>query len=686
MNSTLLPKSRFVATILFVFSFGNLSAQSLATFQWVKTSASGGADRAVDLKADAAGNLYTTGFFSSSSFTLGAFTLTPPSGTVGNFIAKQDAAGNYLWAKAVPKLSVSAINSWLVSLAVDDAGNVYTAGRFSGSITLGSTTLTAPGSASDYSVYVTKQDTDGNYLWSVMISDGPGASFAYNDGIFADAAGNVYLTGKFVGTLDFDPGPGTANLTGVTAHNAFIVKLDNLGNYSWAKALTNTTGVSTDLYGVFPEDITVDANGNVYTTGYITTNAANQFVDFDPGPGVYPLTTNAAVNTVHFINKLNASGDHVWSGVYGNFNGTAIASGIYINVDVNENVYATGWFNGTGDFDPGAGTAAMTATDADAFVVKLDISGNYVWARQIAGPGDSYFRGLDFDASGNMYAAGSFAGTADIDPGAGVVSFTAPAATNTFIAKWDDQGIYIDAQAFLNTASDIIFAWGLAVNSAGTAVSVAGQFNGTMDFNPGVGAALVTSNANDMYVINLAPFALPITLRYFNARPKGAAAELTWSTGSESNNKGFDILRSPDGSNWKSIGFVSSKAAGGNSAINLAYNFTDKAPLSGINYYRLKQEDFDGRTDLSRISSVTFNSGNSLSVYPNPAKGTLYLSGMSGGETVWIYNGTGQLLRSQKINSGGLNQLSLQGLANGFYHIKVSTQAGAAQTFRIAVE
>jgi hypothetical protein len=75
-------------------------------------------------------------------------------------------------------------------------------------------------------------------------------------------------------------------------------------------------------------------------------------------------------------------------------------------------------FDGTGDFDPGIGVANMTAVNDDAFLVKLDISGNYVWAKQIEGSGDSYIRGLDFDGSGNIYLAGSLTQTADLDPGA----------------------------------------------------------------------------------------------------------------------------------------------------------------------------------------------------------------------------------------------------------------------------
>src|SRR5674476_671097 len=106
-----------------------------------------------------------------------------------------------------------------------------------------------------------------------------GASDDYVNSIAVDASGNVYTTGYFLGTVDFDPGAGTYNLTSAGGYDIFISKLDASGNFVWAK---NMGGASDDR----GTSIAVDASGNVYTTGSFRGTA-----DFDPGAGTYNLTS-----------------------------------------------------------------------------------------------------------------------------------------------------------------------------------------------------------------------------------------------------------------------------------------------------------------------------------------------------------------------------------------------------------
>src|SRR5258705_4310265 len=116
--------------------------------------------------------------------------------------------------------------------------------------------------------------------------------------IAVDASGNVYTTGYFTGTVDFDPGPGTTNLTAIGLEDAFVLKMNAVGNIVWAKQFG---GSSSD----FGRSIAVDASGNVYTTG-----GFNGTVDFDPGPAIVNLSSAGGWDI--FISKLNASGNFVW--------------------------------------------------------------------------------------------------------------------------------------------------------------------------------------------------------------------------------------------------------------------------------------------------------------------------------------------------------------------------------------
>ncbi|MBK7667488.1 MAG: T9SS type A sorting domain-containing protein [Sphingobacteriaceae bacterium] len=139
--------------------------------------------------------------------------------------------------------------------------------------------------------FVSKLDVTGNFVWAKSWGAATGTSSG--NGLALDAAGNVYTTGSFEMFVDFDPGPGNANLIASNS-DIFISKLDNAGNYVWAKALSgsmNEIGTA----------INVDAIGNVYTTGYF-----NGTVDFDPSPSSFTIaSTMSSIDAyVHKICQL----------------------------------------------------------------------------------------------------------------------------------------------------------------------------------------------------------------------------------------------------------------------------------------------------------------------------------------------------------------------------------------------
>ena len=207
-----------------------------------------------------------------------------------------------------------------------------------------------------------------NLQWAKQISgDGIGNASLV---ITIDASENVYTIGSFAGTVDFDPGSGVFNLTATGNSDIFINKLDASGNFVWVKSFGGPeydTGRS----------IVLDSSGNIYTTGTFGGTA-----DFDPGLGVYNLTTSGIADGV-FISKLDASGNFVWAKKIG---GGCYCDYYFIAVDGTGNVYTTGSFDGTQDFDPGPGVFNLTSTGwSDTFISKLDSAGNFVWAKRIGG-------------------------------------------------------------------------------------------------------------------------------------------------------------------------------------------------------------------------------------------------------------------------------------------------------------
>lgn len=117
---------------------------------------------------------------------------------------------------------------------------------------------------------------------------------------------------------------------------------------------------------------------------------------------------------------------------------------------------------------------------------------------------------------------------------------------------------------------------------------------------------------------------LPILLSDFTAAASGDIVHLNWQTTTEMNNDYFTLERSSNGSNWTGINKI---AGAGNSSTTLSYSTVDLSPLPGVSYYRLKQTDYDGRFSYSTIEKAVINTDSHLSIYPNPTKNILNVSG-----------------------------------------------------------
>ncbi len=166
---------------------------------------------------------------------------------------------------------------------------------------------------------------------------------------------------------------------------------------------------------------------------------------------------------------------------------------------------------------------------------------------------------------------------------------------------------------------------------------------------------------------------LPVSLTTFNAALQNGQSKLIWSTSSESNNKGFEILRSTDGMSFEVIGSVPSKAVNGSSDETLVYDFVDVNPAYGLNYYRLNQVDLNGGSSLSAIKSVDHALvAADVVVYPNPTTEFVNIRAKAKVPLVLrLYDLAGKELVN-KTSVESLTQLSLQHLSAGIYILKIS--------------
>ncbi len=316
-------------------------------------------------------------------------------------------------------------------------------------------------------IFILKLDATGGFIWAKKMG---GADFDIVNALTLDNNENVYTTGYFYHTADFDPGPGTYNLTGVGSKDMFISKLDEMGNFVYAKLISGQN----DEVG---QSIALDRYGNTYITGYFSST-----VDFDPGPGIYNLTSiNNYDNT--FVLKLNLSGAFEWCKHIGGIGGDMSFGIVADNLG---NSYCTGYFYGTLDFDLGPGIYEFSSTlkgYPDAYALKFDPSGNFVWAKKWGGERGN---AIALDSSSNIYIAGSFIGTADFDPDSGTCYMSSTNSQyNIFISKLNSSGNFIWSKnmgnARLNSGNSI------ALDALGN-IYLNGEYSDSSDFDPGVGS------------------------------------------------------------------------------------------------------------------------------------------------------------------------------------------------------
>ena len=413
---------------------------------------------------DSQGNVYSIGTYNGSSTdfdpTVGVFNMS--SYATNMFILKLDAIGNFVWAKQLGGTTVYSI-SYGDAITVDASDNIYFSGRVSPIITTtfdfdmgsGVYNLSPAGGSNNF---IEKLDSSGNFVWVKTFDRIPNPNgfgpYEETRNIKVDALGNVYATGSFTGTTDFDPNSGVFNLT-ATHTDIFILKLNSLGGLVWAKALTNTIpGQCVYCGGInVGYGIDIDSSGNVYTIGYFSDT-----IDADPGTGVQNLVTVSGESNSIYVSKLDSNGNYVWA--YKIAGGHSLNVLPAIAVDASNNILISSYsqYPATTDLDFGSGTYYLPATSG-SFILKINTAGGFIWAKstaeRTASNANSYSNSVITDASGNVYSAGSiYLGTYDLDPGAGTFLVT-PNIQEIYVSKLDSNGNFVWAQRVGGNGSSI---------------------------------------------------------------------------------------------------------------------------------------------------------------------------------------------------------------------------------------
>lgn len=399
---------------------------------------------------DASGNTIVTGALEGTvDFGGGALT---DAGQGDVFIAKFGSDGTHVWSYRFGDAS----EQWPSDVAVDASGNVLVTGRFWGSVDFGGGTLASAG-ASD--IFLVKFGSDGAHDWSGRFGD---TSIQEGYGVAADASGNVIVSGRFYGAVDFGDGP----LTSAGQTDIFVAKFDPDGNLIWGKRFGDTG----EEYAVA---VAVDASGNVFISGYLYDS-----VDFGGG-----TLTSAGGNDI-FLVKLDSDGNHVWSDSFGDSDDQNVHG---VAADASGNVAITGDFEGAVDFGGGTLTSAGAP---DVFLASFGSDGSHSWSKRFGDSAYQYGFDVTFDPFGNTVATGQFGGTVDF----GGEDLTSSGSYDIFIARFNRNGGHLWSDSFGDDREQ--YAVGIAADASGNVV-ITGGIDGTVDFG---GGERTSAGALDIFV------------------------------------------------------------------------------------------------------------------------------------------------------------------------------------------
>lgn len=481
---------RLVVISIWVFLLNQALAQS-PVFNYVKQVGGPDSDYSSAIAIDQDQNIYLTGFYRQTvdfDPDTGVFNLSS-NGLEDVFIQKLDSAGNLIWAKTVQGAGSGSGAGF--DLVIDANNDLIMTGIFDGTIDFDPDTgvynLTSVSSKDNF---ILKLDSSGAFLWAKSIG---GTSSVYGWSVAVDTSDHIYVTGGFKGTVDFDPGPSVFSMVSVTnSEDIYVMKLTGSGNFVWVKQMR---GVMNN-YG---HSIHVDQNDNIYVGGHFRGS-----VDFDPSPVIQSIT--AYGNEDAFVQKLDTAGNLIWIKKFGGLSDDQCNG---VTTDLTGNVLFTGFFREQADFDPSVNTFNLTCTGYgnglnyhDAFVCKIDPSGNLIWAKNFGSNNVDLGKSIVTDATNSIYTIGLFRDTMDIDPGLNTDSVLSKGSDDIFVQKLSSSGNFLWGLTY--GSGGIEDGTDLAVGADG-AVYITGSFVDTVDFNHDTLQvdSLISNGLEDYFMLKL---------------------------------------------------------------------------------------------------------------------------------------------------------------------------------------
>lgn len=473
--------------LFFVVTFSSLALKAQITgLEWVKSAGSTSYDWNRKIIVDGNDNSISIGQYQ------GTIDFNPNVGTQSYtsngffdfFIQKRAPNGDLIWARSFGGLG----NDDASSVAIDSLGDIYITGFYEDTLvfnTGGQTQTLISNGGQD--IYVLKLNSNGDFEWAN--SFGSNYALEFGEALTVDKFGDILFTGRYYGTVDFDPGPSTYNLTSNSSgQDMFIQKMNTDGDFVWCYSFNGTRSQ-------VGQDIETDENGDIFMIGHFQGQ-----LDFNLGTGVAIETSSQELTYDIFVLHLTKDAEFVWVKT---LKGSQNNYGNAISLDENGNVIITGQYIATVDFDPGPLINEFTSgpfwgQSYNIFIEKLDPAGNLIWVVDFGGDLNDMGYDLTTDFNNDIYIVGTFQDSVDFDPGIGTYNLFSQGSPDAFMLKLDSNANLLWVNSIGDAYND--FGRSICLDSDGDIYSC-GEFSGSPDFDPSVDTLYLMSNGGtDLFI------------------------------------------------------------------------------------------------------------------------------------------------------------------------------------------
>jgi Secretion system C-terminal sorting domain/Beta-propeller repeat len=435
-------------------------SQEQPSLEWAKSTEVGvGLKTGLSVTVDSSSNVYEAGV---------SYKGGQSGAPLDGFVKKFTAGGTLVWSKDIHG---TIARETATAIKYDKRGFLIITGYFQATVDFdpGPGIFNLSGIANESNAFILCLDTDGNFVYAKKIGTTNASSNCVGNALVIDNTANVYVTGTFTGTVDFDSGVAVNTLTSTAGFGAelFVAKYDPFGNYIYAKTLG-----SPSTNGNTGKSLAIDYNGDVIVAGGINNNRSG------------------------YVAKITPGGALLWERYLGS-NLYAEVKGIAI--DKANNIFITGAFSGSMHVDPLPTTNYLNSNlnTGDIFLLKYNTSGTRQWSFGMGSAGTFNVgdKGNDIfvDNNNDVLICGQTNGIFDIDPGSGTVNIAYAGQDDAYIAKYSNNGAYLWHKLIAGTSAEVAYA--IAVDKNGSVFTTGNTQNQELtDFDPDGGQYTLPAN------------------------------------------------------------------------------------------------------------------------------------------------------------------------------------------------